>query len=66
MTEFKGRPLVAGEKIPGTALTFVAPVLRRRGEFQCDCGRRLAFNLSAIERGDRKSCGHGCHKRKEI
>lgn len=65
MTIYKGRPLEIGERIPGTSLTFVGTILPRRGEFRCDCGRTVAYNLNDVERGDRKSCGHGCH-RKEI
>ena len=61
---FKGHPLVPGEKIPGTALTFTQAVLPRRAEFQCDCGKSKVYNLNDIENGDRKSCGCGCHRKK--
>lgn len=61
-TIYKGRPLEIGEKVQGTALTFAMPILPRRGEFVCDCGRSKAYNMSDIEQGRRKSCGHGCHR----
>lgn len=63
-TLYKGRPLEIGERIPGTALAFVGTILPRRGEFRCDCGKTKPFVISAIERGDVKSCGCGCHKHK--
>lgn len=61
-TLYKGRPLEIGERIPGTALVFVGTILPRRGEFRCDCGRDIPYNMSDVERGDRKSCGCGCHR----
>ena len=64
-TIFNGRPLAAGERIPGTALTFVRPVLPRRGEFRCDCGRSEAYNMSKIEDGNRRSCGCGAHRKEK-
>ena len=64
-TIYKGVPLKIGEKIPGTALTFIGTVLPRRGEFRCDCGREIAYNMSDIENGTRKSCGRGCHRKEE-
>lgn len=60
-TIFDGTPLKMGDRIPGTALTFIQSVLPRRGEFICDCGRARAFNLSDIERGSVKSCGCKIH-----
>lgn len=63
-TIYNGKPLKVGERIPGTALTFIGHILPRRGEFMCDCGRSVPFNLSAVEKGPRKSCGCGCHKNK--
>ena len=67
-TLYKGRPLEIGERIPGTALVFVGTILPRRGEFQCDCGRTKAYNISQLERLDGypwpvKSCGCGIHRR---
>lgn len=64
-TFYKGRPLKIGEKIPGTALTFTMPILPRRGEFTCDCGRSVPYNMSDIEQGNRKSCGRGCHRKEK-
>lgn len=62
-TIYNGVPLEVGDRIPGTALTFVQPILRRRGEFLCDCGKSAAYNLSQVERGLRKSCGCGWHRK---
>jgi hypothetical protein len=64
-TIFNGEPLIVGERIPGTALTFVQSILPRRGEFVCDCGNSKAFNISEIERGAVKSCGCGIHRKGE-
>lgn len=61
-TIYKGKPLEVGENIPGTSLIFVGTILPRRGEFKCICGRTVAYNISDIEHGSRKSCGRGCHK----
>ncbi len=62
---YKGKPLVEGERIPGTALTFVRPILPRRGEFLCDCGRSVGIDICYFDQGKRKSCGCGCYKKLE-
>lgn len=61
---FNGQPLVPGERIQGTALTFILAVLPRRAEFLCDCGRTKVYGLNDVEKGKRKSCGCRCHKLK--
>jgi hypothetical protein len=66
VTIYNGRPLDIGERIPGTALTFIQPILPRRGEFMCDCGRSVPYNLSEVEKGKRKSCGCGHHKKNKV
>lgn len=60
---FKGRPLVPGEQIPGTVLTFVRPVLRRRAEFRCVCGVSKAYDLYRLENGTLRSCGCNSHRK---
>lgn len=60
---YNGNPLAIGERIPNTSLTFVRAILRRRGEFRCDCGNLKAYNLRDVERGERKTCGCGRYKR---
>lgn len=62
-TIYKGKPLEVGERIPKTALTFVQSVLPRRGEFMCDCGRTKVYNMTDVEKGERKSCGCRCHRK---
>ena len=62
-TMYKGRPLVIGERIPETSLTFIQSVLPRRGLFQCDCGTLKFYNMSDIERGERKTCGCRIHRK---
>lgn len=66
MTTYKGRPLEIGERIPGTSLVFVGTILPRRGEFRCDCGRTVAYNMSDIENDKRKSCGCGIHRKQNL
>lgn len=56
-TIYNGKPLMLGQKIPGTSLTFVRPILRRRGEFRCACGRQVPIDISQIETYGRKTCG---------
>lgn len=64
-TLYKDKPLTSGERIPGTSLTFIQPILRRRGEFQCDCGRRVPIDISRLERYGRKTCGCRDYGREE-
>lgn len=66
ITTYKGEPLNYGDKIPGTALTFVQPILPRRGEFLCECGRAVGLDISAIERGDRITCGCRCYRKENL
>jgi hypothetical protein len=65
VTIFKGRALVEGEKISGTALTFIKAVSRRRGCFQCDCGTYKFYNISDMEGKGYKSCGCGVHRKQK-
>lgn len=56
-TIYNGKPLVPGKKIVGTSLTFVRPILRRRGEFECVCGKRVPISIIKLENGQQKTCG---------
>ena len=64
-TIYLGKPLEIGERIPGTELTFIRTILPRRGEFQCDCGKEIAYNMSDVERGERKTCGCGHYRKRK-
>lgn len=60
---YKDKALMPGDLIPGTALTFVQPITRRRAEFRCACGKTKAYWLNDVESGWRLSCGCGCHRK---
>lgn len=64
-TTYRGKELEIGEKIPRTDLTFAGTILPRRGWFKCVCGKIIAADMSAIERGERKTCGCGRLKRRK-
>lgn len=60
---YKDKALMPGDLIPGTALTFVQPITRRRAEFRCACGKTKVYWLNDVESGWRLSCGCGCHRK---
>ena len=60
---YNGRILTPGYLIPGTALTFIQSISKRRAEFRCGCGKYKVYWLSDIERGRRLSCGCGYHRK---
>lgn len=62
-TIYNGRALIPGDLIPGTALTFVQSISRRRAEFRCGCGKEKVYWISDLEQGRRFSCGCGYHKK---
>lgn len=65
-TVYKDKPLVEGDRIPGTTLTFVRPILPRRGEFMCDCGRSVPIDICYFDQGKRKTCGCRHHKKDRV